>query len=186
MFFDTADFPFTSMLEANWRVVRNELEALPRRNFSPFIGKSLYGQSQAGGQEETGKGWDTFGLYGFCKKIAQNCELCPETTKLVEAIPNMTMAGFSALEPGTHIKPHVGYTDAVLRCHLPLITPPGCALRVGTEVRNWEEGKCLVFDDTTEHEAWNRSDQVRVVLLIDFAKGNRRLTFAELAQSQRK
>jgi hypothetical protein len=28
----------------------------------------------------------------------------------------------------------------------------------------------LVFDDTTEHEAWNRSDSVRIVLIIDFAK----------------
>ena len=185
MFLNPADFPFTSMLEANWKIVRQELEALPTRSFMPFLGRSLYTRSAAGGVEEAGKGWDTLALYGFCKKVAENCQLCPETTRLVEAIPNMTMAGFSALEPGTHIKPHVGYTDAVLRCHLPLITPPGCALRVGAEIRNWEEGKCLVFDDTTEHEAWNNSDQVRVVLLIDFAKENRPLTFAELAKSQR-
>ncbi len=36
--------------------------------------------------------------------------------------------------------------------------PPRCALRVANEVRAWKEGKCLVFDDTSEHEAWNLSD----------------------------
>ena len=30
----------------------------------------------------------------------------------------------------------------------------------------WQEGRCLVFDDSFEHEAWNRSDSVRIVLLI--------------------
>jgi beta-hydroxylase len=39
---------------------------------------------------------------------------------------------------------------------------------VGDQVQDWQEGKCLVFDDTTEHEAWNRGDRTRVVLLIDF------------------
>ena len=186
MFLDVADFPFTAQLEANWRVVRKEIESLPEGSFAPFIGKSLYSRSNGGGAEEAGKGWDTFALWAFCKKVEKNCALCPETARLVEGIPNMTLAVFSALEPGTHIKPHVGYASAVLRCHLPLVVPPECALRVGPEIRSWEEGKCLVFDDTTEHEAWNRSDQVRVVLMIDFAKGNKPLTFAELARSQKK
>ena len=51
----------------------------------------------------------------------------------------VTTAGFSRLAPGTHIKPHVGYTSEVLRCHLGLIVPPDCALRVGSETRRWEE-----------------------------------------------
>jgi len=28
-------------------------------------------------------------------------------------------------------------------------------------------GEAWVFDDTIEHEAWNDSDQVRVILIID-------------------
>jgi aspartyl/asparaginyl beta-hydroxylase (cupin superfamily) len=33
---------------------------------------------------------------------------------------------------------------------------------------SWQEGKCLVFDDSFEHEVWNKSDSERVVLLIQF------------------
>jgi len=80
----------------------------------------------------------------------------------------MTTAGFSSLKPGTHIVPHVGYSNGVLRCHLGLFVADGCALRVKTQTRSWQEGKCLIFDDTVEHEAWNYSDANRIVLLIDF------------------
>jgi aspartyl/asparaginyl beta-hydroxylase (cupin superfamily) len=41
---------------------------------------------------------------------------------------------------------------------------------VGLETRSWGEGECLVFDDTVEHEAWNRSAKTRVVLLLDFLR----------------
>ncbi len=36
------------------------------------------------------------------------------------------------------------------------------------EERAWEPGKMLVFDDSLTHEAWNKSDKLRVVLLVDF------------------
>ena len=157
MFKNAADYEFTQMLEANWQVIRQELEQINQKNFLDWPEKYLYGQ-----------GWKTFGLYGFGMKLHKNCQICPETTKLLEQIPNMVTAGFSSLNAGTHIAAHTGYPDGVLRCHLGLIGCDGCSLRVGDEVRNWQEGKCLVFDDTTEHEAWNRSDRTRVVLLIDF------------------
>lgn len=32
----------------------------------------------------------------------------------------------------------------------------------------WTEGKCIVFDDSYEHEVWNRSADDRVVLLLNF------------------
>ena len=31
----------------------------------------------------------------------------------------------------------------------------------------WEEGKCLFFDDSYEHEVWNEGGGPRVVLLFD-------------------
>lgn len=53
-------------------------------------------------------------------------------------------------------------------CHLPLIVPENCGgLRCGNQVENWREGAAYVFDDSIEHEAWNNSDQDRVVLLFD-------------------
>ncbi len=85
-------------------------------------------------------------------------------------VPGLSMAGFSRLAPRTHVKPHVGWAASVYRMHLPLVVPPGCRLRVGAETRTWQEGRCLVFDDTVEHEAWNDSDCPRGVLLLDFLR----------------
>ncbi|MGI8745778.1 MAG: aspartyl/asparaginyl beta-hydroxylase domain-containing protein [Bryobacteraceae bacterium] len=179
MFYQSGEFEFTSRLEENWQAIRKELEALPESNFIPWKETVLYDT-----------GWDVFGLYAFGKKIEENCRVCPQATRVLETIPGLVTGGFSSLKPQTHILPHVGYSykyspdgtmertelnNDVLRCHLGLIIPPtftpiGCAIRVGEELRNWEEGKCLVFDDTIEHEAWNRSQGTRVVMIVDFLK----------------
>ncbi len=159
MYFSPEAFPFTRILEAGWADIRRELEDLHQGSFVPWPERFLYGQ-----------GWDVFGLYAFGRKLQQNCDLCPQTTRLVEQVPGLTTAGFSSLAPGTHIAPHTGYTTAVLRCHLGLIVPEGCKMRVGSEVRQWEEGKTLVFDDTVEHEVWHNGDRPRIILLLDFRK----------------
>ena len=74
---------------------------------------------------------------------------------------------FSLLRPGAHIPPHNGFVNTRLICHLPLVVPGRCTFRVGNEMRDWVEGRAWVFDDTIEHEAWNRSDRTRVILLFD-------------------
>ena len=41
-------------------------------------------------------------------------------------------------------------------------------MRVGSETRAWTEGRACVFDDSIEHEAWNKNpDHLRVVLIFD-------------------
>jgi aspartyl/asparaginyl beta-hydroxylase (cupin superfamily) len=97
---------------------------------------------------------------------------CPRTWEAVQAAPlpwiaNSPTVMFSLLRAGARIAPHTGIHNARLICHLPLIVPPGCGFRVGNEVRQWEEGKLLIFDDTIEHEAWNESAEDRVVLIFD-------------------
>ncbi|VXD10553.1 Aspartyl/asparaginyl beta-hydroxylase family protein, involved in Hassallidin biosynthesis [Planktothrix serta PCC 8927] len=163
MFSESTDFEFVATLEANWLIIRQELEQLQPKNFIDWPEKDIYNQ-----------GWEVFGLYAFGQRIEDNCRLCPQTTQLVEGIPGMMTAGFSSLAPGTYIGPHFGVTQAVLRCHLGLIVPDECGIRVDKETRSWQEGKCLVFDDTLEHEAWNKSGKPRVVLLIDFQRGELR------------
>ncbi|MCG8435166.1 MAG: aspartyl/asparaginyl beta-hydroxylase domain-containing protein, partial [Gammaproteobacteria bacterium] len=53
-----------------------------------------------------------------------------------------------------------------LTVHLPLITPGNGALKVAGEARTWKTGELLLFDDSFEHEAYNNSDQTRVVLIF--------------------
>ena len=161
MFEDPARFPFAAELERNSQVIRDEMIALRETGFIAWPEKSLYGKS----------GWNTFGLYAFGEKQAENCALCPRTTALVEAIPGLAMAGFSRLAPGAHIKPHVGYDEYsryVLRLHLALETNEHCALRVADETRSWVNGRTLIFCDAVEHEAWNRGTTTRTILLLDF------------------
>jgi aspartyl/asparaginyl beta-hydroxylase (cupin superfamily) len=167
MFYDRTLFPFTSQLESDWRVVREELDALVSGDFIAWPEHSIYGDS----------GWDTFGLYAFGQRQAEGCRRCRRTDAIVRRIPGLMMAGFSRLAPGAHIKPHrgyEGYAGYVLRLHLALDVPGQCSIRVSDETRSWEEGRCLVFDDSFEHEAWNHAERPRTVLLIDFLNPLRR------------
>merc|ERR1712151_91271 len=103
---------------------------------------------------------------------------CPVTANLLDAVPGARQlaehpsgcgnAIFSMLEPGTCLRAHCGPTNTRLTCHLGLKVPHGCGIRVGSESRQWREGECLVFDDSWEHEVWNRSSDPRVVLLVNF------------------
>jgi beta-hydroxylase len=75
---------------------------------------------------------------------------------------------FSILDGPKHIPPHRGPYKGLLNCHLPLLVPDdpqACRIRVGQDVAAWEQGRMLVFDDSFEHEAWNDSESLRVVLL---------------------
>jgi len=117
--------------------------------------------------------WSAFHIYEKGELVAANATKCPVTIQALFACPQPDQAGrtptamFSLLQPHTHIPPHTGVTNARLVTHLPLIIPPDCGFRVGNDTRAWEEGKAWVFDDTIEHEAWNRSDRLRVVLIFD-------------------
>ena len=107
------------------------------------------------------------------KLVEENAAKCPQTMKLLAGAPQPEQPGrtpaamFSLLKPRTRIPPHVGVSNVRLVTHLPLIVPEDCGFRVGNETREWVPGKAWVFDDTIEHEAWNDSDKLRVVLIFD-------------------
>jgi aspartyl/asparaginyl beta-hydroxylase (cupin superfamily) len=122
---------------------------------------------------ETTPSWMGYYFYRHGERRADNCAACPVTAAALDAIALIRIREhapevlYSVFTPGTHLLPHRGVTNARAVSHLPLIVPSDCALRVGGEERQWREGQTLVFDDTYEHEAWNRSQQVRVVLIAD-------------------
>jgi aspartate beta-hydroxylase len=161
-FHDPAQLPGALALERNFDAIRAELLALADNEF----------QEEAEGLKERGT-WDVFLFYERGRKNAENCARCPTITNLIESHNTVrTLAGLlyaSKLKPGTHIKPHRGPTNLRLRCHLGIQIPRGdCGLKVNGETRRWQEGKCLVFDDSLEHEAWNYDSTPRIVLIIDF------------------
>jgi beta-hydroxylase len=128
--------------------------------------------------------WKTFDLifFGITKK--SNAERCPETYSIMQNIPNLVTAQFSLLKPRTHITPHKGYSKMLLRAHLPIVVPAGdkCMLQVEEEKHFWKEGELVVFDDSKLHEAWNNSDETRIVLMFDFAKPSAGYTAEEICK----
>ncbi len=167
-FFDPGGFAWIAPLEAEWKTMRAELDEVLRHqdqlpNFQD-ISTDQYELTQD-------DRWKTFFFYGYGFRSDANCRRCPRTAALVESIPGMKTAMFSILAPGKRIPPHHGPWKGVLRYHLGLVVPEGdTAIRVGTEIGRWSEGSSLVFDDTFEHEAWNDTDQTRVVLFVDVVR----------------
>lgn len=166
--FDNAAFPWSYDVEQDWRLIRAELDrVLTRRDELPGfheIAKEVGAISQD-------RNWKSFllGAYGHVSDEA--VKACPNTWKALQKIPGLKAAMFSIFEPGKHLPAHRGPYNGVLRYHLGLIVPEGdIAIRVVDRVCHWEEGKSLIFDDAFEHEAWNHSDKVRVVLFVDFVK----------------
>jgi aspartate beta-hydroxylase len=118
--------------------------------------------------------WDAFFFYRHGQRYQENHLRCPRTSAVLESLDLVRIPGqtpevcFSVLAPGTHILPHHGVTNARAVMHLPLIVPPDCALNlVQRGTHPWKEGELVMFDDTFLHEAWNRSDSVRIILLMD-------------------
>ena len=156
---DAKAFPWIGKLEAAFPVIRDEALAA-RGGARKHQQDDLY---------ETG--WDVLHLYSVGRKVDDGHRACPETAAILASIPGADAAGqveFSFLAGKTHIKPHCGPTNTRLRCHLGLSVPPGCRIRIGSEIHRWRDGECLVFDDSFEHEVWHDGDEERLVLIVDF------------------
>ncbi|MBD3883360.1 aspartyl/asparaginyl beta-hydroxylase domain-containing protein [Phormidium tenue FACHB-886] len=170
VFFSKEQFPWAETLEANWQVIRQELDrvmehadALPNfQDISPRQGKIANDNL-----------WKTYFFCAFGFRAKANCDRCPETTRLISQIPGMKVAFFSILAPGKHIPEHRGKHKGLIRYHLGLKVPEpkeNCRIRVADQFAHWEEGKSLIFDDTFYHEVWNETDGYRVVLFLDIAR----------------
>ena len=172
---DPAVFDWIPALEADWRTIRSELDAVMQK---PEQVPNFQDISRDQVNITRDDRWKTFFMYGYGYRMDRNCERCPETARLVESIPGMYTAFFSILSPGKHIPLHRGPYKGLLRCHLGLIVPQPeeqCWIEVGGVTRNWQEGKCLVFDDTYKHQVQNNTDGVRVVLFLDILRPMNRI-----------
>lgn len=193
-FFERSEFPWLTAFEANTGVIRGELEAMmdDAVAFRPYL-ETL--DNRPPGEFDTlrdNADWGAYYLIRGGTVVADAAARFPATMAALDDVPLCRAPGrtpsvlFSRLAPRTRIPPHHGQVNARLICHLPLIVPPGCGLRVGNATRSWVEGETLIFDDSIEHEAWNNSDRTRVVLLFDvwrpeLSDEERRLVAALLA-----
>jgi len=167
-FLDPQLFPFLQEVRDRWTEIAEETRGVLRfREAIPGFQEISPDQYRIA----TEKNWRTFVLYGFGDRLESHCEQMPRTAEMLARVPNLRIAWLSILAPGYHIPAHSGVTKGILRAHLGLIIPQQkerCRIRVGDQVRHWEKGEILVLDDTYNHEAWNATDEERVILLFDF------------------
>ncbi len=174
-FFDRADFDWVEAVEAATDAIRAELAALISNasdRFGPYVTASP-DRPPPNNPLLDKPDWGAAWLWKDGVIADGMDELCPGTLAALELAPQPVIPGrapialFSRLTPGTHIQPHHGMLNTRLICHLPLIVPDGCAIRVGAETCAWREGEMLIFDDSFEHEAWNRGAGDRTILLFE-------------------
>ena len=175
-FFERSDFPWLDAIEAATDEIRAELMTVlvsDREGLEPYIAYPEGVPLNQWKELNKSRRWSAYFLWNQSVPQPAHLARCPRTAQVLKGAPQCDVAArgptafFSILEPGTRIPPHTGVTNTRLTVHLPLIVPPGCGFRVGSETREWVPGRAWVFDDTLEHEAWNLSDVPRAVLIFD-------------------
>ena len=173
-FWEREAFDWVPALETTASVITSELEAVlaTREGFRPYV-EADPTRPNKGHALLDSDDWSAFHLYEGGEPVAANAARCPATMAALNQVPLPHIAGrspmalFSLLAPRTHIPPHHGMLNTRLIVHLPLIVPPNCRLRVGNHTHPVEAGRAMIFDDSILHEAWNDSDNTRVVLLFE-------------------
>jgi len=170
---DPAEFDWVPTLEAAYEDLREEgLRIHDMFHDTPY-GNAMQGAS--------GRKWKHGSLIYFGTRCPENQYppgMCPTVAQdLVASIPQFSGydgmpfadAYYSSVDPGLHLPAHTSADNLRVRAHVSLKIPEGnLGIRVGGETRRWEEGKVLLLDDSFIHEAWNKSSERRLVLLLDF------------------
>lgn len=173
-FFDAGEFAWAGALAAAAPAIRDELHALiaSGEGVEPYVQGDVRRANRGHALLDDPR-WSAFHLIENGSPHPVNAPRCPQTLHALAAAPLPRIAGrspmalFSVLRPHTQIPAHTGALNTRLIVHLPLIVPADCRLRVGNDIREVRAGELMIFDDSIEHEAWNDSDEARVVLLFE-------------------
>lgn len=159
---NSQEYPWVNILEKNFEGIKKDALRIFQKNLMNIHPEN---------NDLAGYGtWNTFFFYQNGTKYISNHEECPFTSSILDKIPGVNIAGrtyFSAMTPGIHIKAHCGPHNFKLRTHLGIVTPEEAVIRVGSVTKPWQQGKCIIFDDSFEHEVWNKSEKTRIVLIVD-------------------
>jgi aspartyl/asparaginyl beta-hydroxylase (cupin superfamily) len=175
-FYERSEFPWLPEFEAATADIQRELGRIlveDEAGFSPYIHYDDHLPLDQWRELNKNPRWSAFHFYDKGREIEERCARAPATIAAIRRLPQAEVplrsptAMFSVLKPKTRIPPHTGIANFRLVVHLPLVLPGACGFRVGGETREWRMGEAWVFDDTIEHEAWNDSDETRIILICD-------------------
>ena len=174
---DTAAlFPDADHFIAHWRAIRDEALSVARElNTVPRFHEVM--REQAPISANDGRDWRMFIMQAYGHIFRASLDRCPVLASVVARSPDVLSASFSFLAAGKHIPPHHGPFRGILRGYLVLDMPrrrtdgsPAAVLKVDQREYRLPEGEFMLWDDTYEHEVWNDSDSVRIVLLLDIRR----------------
>lgn len=166
-FFDPRCLPWTAALEARWPDIRAELEWVLRHWEHMPNFHEIDPMARAVSRN---RHWKTVYMLGYGRVAPHSSRQFPETMRILERVPGLMTAAFSLLGPGKRLPPHRGPYKGLLRVHLGLLVPEpreACWIRVNQQQAHWQEGKCMVFDDSFQHDVHNQTEGRRVVLFLD-------------------
>jgi aspartate beta-hydroxylase len=166
------DFPLGAGFVDAWQAIRDEALAIRSRLHEvPRFHEIM--PEQASISANDGRDWRMYILKAYGIEQKRHMAACPQLAALVRERPDVLSASFSFLGPRKHIPPHRGPMRGIIRFYMMLVMPhladgrPAAVLKVAGVEHRLEEGQHLLWDDTFEHEAWNGSDEVRIVLSLD-------------------
>jgi aspartate beta-hydroxylase len=165
-------FPGAADFAARWRDIRDEALAI-RRNLDAVPRFHELMAEQADISANDGRDWRMFIMRAYGIDVPDNRDRCPTVAALLARHPEVKSCVLSFLAPGKHIPKHRGPFRGILRFHLMLTMPRmpdgdvGAILEIDGKPYRLTDGECLLWDDTFPHEVWNRTDEVRMALLLD-------------------
>ncbi len=175
-FYERGDFPWLDSIEAATDAIREECLGVlsdDAAGIRPYVAYRDGVPLAQWAELNNSRRWGAYFLWNQSERVEDHIARCPRTAAVLAAAPRVDIPGrgptafFSILDARTRIPPHHGATNTRLTVHVPLVVPPGCGFRVGSDSREWAVGSAWVFDDTVEHEAWNGSDLPRAILIFD-------------------
>ncbi|MBC7862731.1 MAG: aspartyl/asparaginyl beta-hydroxylase domain-containing protein [Bacteroidia bacterium] len=161
-FYNEKDFAWAEKLKPHLAEIRTELEEhLKKAGLITYFNSAM--------TEKAGV-WKTISMKWWGLEVYKHQNYFKRTTELINQIPGIVSASFNMLDADAVIKPHNGDTNGIYRCHFGLVVPgtlPECGFRVETEKRSWHEGEWLIFVDALNHEAWNKTNKPRYIMVVD-------------------
>jgi aspartate beta-hydroxylase len=165
-------FPNAKRFAGRWTDIRREALAVAGQlNQVPRFHDIMPAQADISAND--GRDWRMFIMKAYGVTVQENLRRCPTVAALLHEAPEVVSAILSFLAPGKHIPEHRGPFRAILRYHLMLSMPrdgdgvPACVMNIDGVPYRLGDGESLLWDDTYRHEVWNRSEEVRIALLLD-------------------
>jgi aspartate beta-hydroxylase len=168
-------FPDAPRFVAAWPAIRDEALAVSR-DLSRIPRFHEIMREQASISANDARDWRMFIVQAYGVRFPRNLDRCPALAALLASTPDVLSASFSFLAPGKHVPAHRGPFRGILRGYLVLSMPKradgsaAAALKIDGQEHRLDDGQFLLWDDTFEHEVWNDSEEVRIVLLLDIRR----------------